>query len=99
MLTFLLFPIQLIPRNYLGTQVANKAGEEEDVNVDVTIPKATSKVEEEIGFAHRSESEIDCTASRFLTGAAFSAVTFVFCVLFRVIIDDHRDYFFVGHMS
>jgi len=64
----------------------------------VTIPdaKATSKAEEEIGFAHRSESEIDCTASRFLTGAAFSAVTFVFCVLFRVIIDDHRDYFFVG---
>jgi len=63
----------------------------------VTIPdaKATSKVEEEIGFAHRSESEIDCTASRFLTGAAFSAVTFVFC-LFRVIVDDHRDYFFVG---
>ena len=97
MLTSLLFPIQLIPRNYLGTQVANKAGEEEDVNVDVTIPKATSKVEEEIGFAHRSESEIDCTASRFLTGAAFSAVTFVFC-LFRVIVDDHRDYFFVGHM-
>ena len=83
------------------SSVANKAADEEDVNVDVTIPdaKATSKAQEEIGFAHRSQSEIDCTASRFLTGAAFSAVTFVFCVLFRVIIDDHRDYFLsVGHM-